>query len=103
MGLSLNWWWTGDCRHEVGKVNTDASKLLVLKVAVKSLAKKETDSGTEGVAGWGVVLSAGALDRTSDSNCSSWPMKLKFGEITARRCLMMSKAASSRRCCVFIM
>lgn len=84
-------------------VNADGSKFLVLKVVVKSLAKKEADSGMQGVAGSGVPARAGALDKTSDSNCSSWPIKLKFGEMTARRCLMMSKASSSRICWVLMM
>lgn len=56
MGLSLNWWWTGDCRQEVGRVNTDGSKFLVLNVVVKSLAKKEADSGAQVVVGSGVIV-----------------------------------------------
>lgn len=52
-------------------MNTDGSKFLVLKVVAKSLAKKEADSGAQGVAGSGVAARAGAFDRTSDSNCSS--------------------------------
>lgn len=84
-------------------MNTDGSKFLVLKVAEKSLAKNEADSGAQGVAGSGVTASARASDRTSDSNCSSWPIKLKFGETTALRCLMMSKASSSRSCWVLMM
>lgn len=97
------WWWTGDCRREVGRENTDGSKFLVLNVVVKSLAKKEADSGAQVVAGSGVPVCVGAVQRTSDSNCKSWPMKLKLGETTSRRCLMMSKAASSRSCCVLMM
>lgn len=73
----------------------DGSKFLVLKVAEKSLAKNEADSVTHGVAGSGVAAMAGALDKISDSNCNSWPMKLKFGEMTERRCLMTSKASLS--------
>lgn len=52
-------------------MNKDGSKFLVLKVVEKSLAKKEADSGAEGVAGSGVAARAGVLERTSDSNCSS--------------------------------
>lgn len=33
--------------------------------------------------------------RTCDSNCKSWPMKLKLGEMMLRRCLTNSKASSS--------
>lgn len=51
----MNWWWTGACRQEVGRVNTDGSKFLVLKVVAKSLAKNEADSGLQGVAGSGVA------------------------------------------------
>ena len=84
-------------------MKTGGSKFLVLKVVAKSLAKKEADSGAHVVAGSGVTACAGAVERTSDSNCRSWPMKLKFGEITSRRCFIMSKAASSRSCCVLMM
>lgn len=33
--------------------------------------------------------------RTWDSNCSSWPMKLKLGEMMLRLCFTNSKASSS--------
>lgn len=36
-------------------MNTDGSKFLLLKVVVKSLAKKQADSGAQGVAGSGVA------------------------------------------------
>lgn len=52
-------------------MNTDGSKFLVLNVVVKSLAKKEADSGAQVVAGSGVTVCVGAVQRTSDSNCRS--------------------------------
>ncbi len=39
---------------------------------------------------------------TWDSNCSSWPMKLKLGEMILRRCLTKSKASSRRTRFFFI-
>lgn len=93
-------------RKEVGRgaktVEGSKSKLLLLNVHSFELPKKETVSlpMQQGVAGSvavsGVVAAViGVEDRTSDSNCSSWPMKLKLGEMRERRCLMMSKASSS--------
>jgi len=101
MGLSLNWRWPGawrgnGARNEVGRLNADGSKFLAAKGDVaNSLVKNEADSWAQGVAGSGVATCPGAEDSTSDSNCSSWPMKLKLGDTSARRCLMRSKASSS--------
>lgn len=100
MGLSVSWWCSGACRQEeVGRLNTVGSNFSKLN----SLVKKEADSGAQVVAGSGVTEWAGAVDRTSDSNCCNWFMKLKLGEMTWRRCLMMSKAASSLSRCVRMM
>ena len=40
--------------------------------------------------------------RSCDSNCSSWPMKLKFGEMMLRRRRTNSKASSRRTLFLFI-
>lgn len=40
--------------------------------------------------------------RSCDSNCSSWPMKLKFGEMMLRRRRTNSKASSRRTRFLFI-
>lgn len=40
--------------------------------------------------------------RSCDSNCSSWPMKLKLGEMMLRRLRTNSKASSRRTRFLFI-
>lgn len=86
MGPSL----MGD-RKEVGKEKTDDSKLLsIVNSSLLCLSSS-----------FSILLSV-ADARTSFSNCSSCPMKLKLGETTARRCLTASNASSRRSLCVFI-
>lgn len=82
-------------RKEVGKVKTEDLKLSVSRV--KSPLKKVGVSWATG------VMDGGVEETTSDSNCSSWPMKLKLGEMMARRFRMTSKACSSCNRWVFMM
>lgn len=54
--------------------------------------------------GLAVAAASAAQDvaRTCDSNCSSWPMKLKLGEMMLRRRRTNSKASSRRTRFLFI-
>ena len=86
----MNCRWPGVCRggarNEVGMPNAEAEESGSKFCTVNSLVKKEADSSAQGVAGSGVATCAeGAEDSTSDSNCSSWPMKLKLGDTRARQ------------------
>lgn len=84
IGLSFSWWtgeWMGtELNTEVGKAKHEPSKLLP---KVSSSAKKEAASLLHEVTG-----GLGVEDKISDSYCSNWPMKPKFGEMRLRRCLM---------------
>lgn len=72
MGTELN--------TEVGKAKQEPSKSLP---NVSSSAKKDAASLLHEATG-----GLGVEDKISDSYCSNWPMKPKFGEIRLRRCLM---------------
>ena len=64
---------------ETGKLKT-----VVVEVLQSSTAMAGLPASAEQ---WGA--------RTCDSNCSSWPMKLKLGEMMLLLCFTNSKASSS--------
>lgn len=89
----------GLCRYVrlLGCVATETGKL-----KTKGEVGVEEDLGPRGAEEGLAASAAQEVASTWDSNCSSWPRKLKLGEMMLRRCRTNSKASSRRTLFLFI-